>query len=663
MRRILFPLALLALASAVVAVGYLFLRPSAAPLPSLPTIGDRTPAPAEEPSRRVELVRGGIYAGVVRDEAGAPIPGATVWLVGYETGERLGPSLGATATEDGDAVDLSQLPSIGFETAAEGKTDAAGRFRIAADAESAIRIVAAHRAGYMPELVAIGGPREDLAITLEEAGQVVGRVVDAESGDAVPGAKVTIYLQQRALVPTARPGERAGGAPEKRPLSPFAVAQRWVAESLGTRIWGLTTDGEPGLTVLTDGDGVFRFGPVGDAVQLEFVITHPDYMWIDFDNTDGESVRRMVVGPGETVERTFELVRGKEISGRVVDESTGRGVADVLVEVEHVVPYKQHWWNRDKKRRTRTKRDGSFRVAGLSFGPYIATLRPPTGGMEFIPSIPEGATDVVWEIGHRGAIEGRVVGFETAPKTVTLVLEARGDATGGRQRVLQPRLGEGGTFTVTGVRPGAYLAWVKADGRSSLPQPLDVIGQDTTAATFEIGGGGVLALEVVDDAGRIVDPVQVVLLRLGGEPDGEVALGTLVTRRGRLLAEALAPGRYRVRLVSPEALPTASDPFDILDGRTTNLGTIELPRRAWLQIRGVRVGAGGPRSPGVVDLAVREGAEGDFRPLPPLKGQPVPIRPGTVTVRAQSSAGLAFERTFDVGGGETVDVDVVLREE
>ncbi len=661
MRRVLLLLGLFAVVVGAVAVALFLGRPTERTVPEIPiVVKEAREAPSvERPS--ADLPRGGVYAGIVQDAKGVPIPGATVLLVAFETGQHAGPGVVGTSPS-AEGFDFSQVARIGHETAAEGKADAEGRFRVAADADSAIRIVAAYRQGYMPDLFAVTGPREDLVLTLEEAGQFVGHVVDAETKRPVPGARVTIYLQQRALKPTSAPGSFEGGAPESVALSPFAIAQRWVVEALGQRVWGLTSSGEPGFDVLTDADGDFRFGPVGDKVQLEFVVTHPDYMWTDFDTQpDGETVRT-VVRPGETVERTFALVKGHSITGRVVDAEDDKGVADVLVEIEHVNQSLQHWWYRVKKRTTRSGKDGRFRVGGLSDGPYVATLRPPTGGVEFIPGIPEDAKDVVWEIKHRGALRGRIDGLVQPKGTeVAVILETpTQDTSEGRHSVFRAALDADARFTVPDLLPGWYEVWVQAAGQSSIPKRVRVEAHQTEPVVFELGGGGGLALRVLDSRGRVVDPAQVQLVRVEGDADGPT-LGSFVTRRGRLDAQAIAPGRYRLRVVATEFVPYASEPFEIVDAKTTDLGAIQLLQRAWLRIKEVVVADRPGTAVGVVSISLREGEKGDFRPLPPLTGHPVAIRPGSITVRAESSKGLSYEETFQVAEGETLPVAVELR--
>ena len=437
------------------------------------------------------------------------------------------------------------------------------------------------------------------------------------------------------------------------------MAQSWVAKELSARVWGLQWEGEPGLKLWTDPNGEFRFGPVGDEVQLEFVIDHPDYMWTEFDRGDTGHAVRTVVHPGEVVERTFELERGKWISGQVIEKDSGRGVEGVEIRIDHVAQYAQHWWYRTRKRKAVTARDGTFKVSGLSFGPYTATLSHPSFGDQFIPNIPEFAEGLVWEVDKLGAVLGRVVGLEPDVRTrLQLVLEAvEAEATEGRQTTRQVVADESGRFLAEGIRPGTYRVWVHAGKRTSMPTEVEIRSLETTDVSLELGGGGRLKLRVFEAGGGTLDPAEVRLVRIQGEE--EIPLGRFVTRGGRLDAEGILPGRYRAEVVAPGFLAAETEPFDIREDGLTDVGDVDLRRNGFLRIQ--RIGdTEGQLPSGRVVLEVREGDDGPFRALGLLTGQDLPVRPGPVTVRASTTDGLGFERTYDVPDGAVVVVDVVL---
>lgn len=658
MRPLPATLAFLALLAAATAVG-LFLLGGEPPGPEeLPTELPRT-RPVHVPvPPRMDLPRGGIYAGIVVDEDGTPVVAAIIRLVAFDTGEEAF----RRQPEDPQSFDASQIAVIDFRTAAEGKTDAAGRFRIAADARSAIRLVLAFHKGYAPGLVAVEGPTESLRIVLSRAGEFVGHVVDDETGRPIAGARVAIYLQNRTRPVTAGEGEKIRRERNRDPVSVFAVAQRWVARELGPLVWGVEWQGDEAIHMLTDEDGEFRLAPIGDEVQLEFVITHPGYMWTEFDRREDGGIERTVVPRGGVVERTFRLQKGKWIEGNVVDRDTGRGVPEVLVIVEHVAQHTQHWWYRTKGRRTRTQRDGSFRVGGLSFGPYIARYEHPAFGRENVHGIPENARDLRWYAPHLGAIHGRVEGLGEGNfgAEILVLLESIDDVPDqSRHRQFRPRLLPEDDFLLRGIRPGRWRTWAKAAGRSSMPQEVEIEGLEVEEVTYVLGGGGAFELRVWDAGGRIVDPAMVVLIRVGGE-DGatEQPLGRFVTREGRLDASGVVPGRYVARVTAPGFLPARTEPFRVVEEGRTSVADVVLHEAATLRVAGI-YGADGRPATCIVRLSVREG-DGAFRMLPPIGRPEVPVRPGEVTVRALATDGSSWEETFEVSDGELLPVTVRL---
>ena len=207
MKRLPLLLSVLALLAAVAAIAWVFTRepPPAEEVP-LPLARSDTPATGHA---AIEMPKGGIHLGIVVDRDGKPVEGATVLLVAYDAGDQL---TGTSAADqaDPDVFDPRLLPVVGFRTAAEGRTDAGGRFRIAADAASAVRLVAAYKMGYVPALLPaapLGSETAGGAAARRHVRRPRGRRGD---GSPVPAARITLYLQQKARVPDARPGEQTG---------------------------------------------------------------------------------------------------------------------------------------------------------------------------------------------------------------------------------------------------------------------------------------------------------------------------------------------------------------------------------------------------------------------------------------------------------------------
>ncbi|MFV1959810.1 MAG: hypothetical protein ACC662_10405, partial [Planctomycetota bacterium] len=169
MRRLPGILTLVALLAAIATVVYVFVLQSPPPVETLDLeiAHDTTPAPRRS---AVELPKGGVYRGLVVDAQGKPLEGASVLLVAYDAGDALAGRASAAMNDDPASFDVSRLPVIGFRTAAEGKTDAGGRFSIAAGSQSSIHVIAAYARGYMPALVLVEGPEKGTRVVLQAGG-------------------------------------------------------------------------------------------------------------------------------------------------------------------------------------------------------------------------------------------------------------------------------------------------------------------------------------------------------------------------------------------------------------------------------------------------------------------------------------------------------------
>jgi hypothetical protein len=599
--------------------------------------------------------RGGVYTGVVVDGEGTPVAGASVLLVALDTGDA-GADLEPADPTAPAPFDPTKVAVIDYKAAGEGRTDAAGRFRVAADGAAAVGHVVAWSQGFMPRIVDVGGRTSDITIVVQAGGRVIGKVIDKETGRPISGADVAVYLQNKASVPGV------GGDPGVPvPLEPLAVLQRFVARVLGPRVWGVRWEGDDALHVKTDRDGRFEFGPVGDTVQIEFVVTHSDYMWTDMDLKD-DRVRRTVVGPGETVERTFQLERGNFIEGRVVDDQ-GNGLPDVAVEVEHVVQRAQHWWYRNKRRVSTTRSDGSFRVSGLSHGDYVVVLRHPSFGTEHHGSIPENATGLQFVVRPVGGLSGVVEGLDRpAPGARVEVqleeVDPKGQVTGRHSRRFHLDLA--GAFQWPDLVPRKYVLQVRSGERSSLPMDVEIESHRVTAVTVILGGGGTVELTVTDAAGRRVDPAAVTLTQVG-EGGSSRPYGQYVSRAGVVRAEGIRPGTYRAEVTSPQFIPVKVEPFQVEERGVTRPPPVTLARWAFLRIAEFKDRR---RVRSLPRVELRHG-DGAWTRAPAASGPTsiaIRVHPGAVGVRVVTEAEgtVLWEQTYQVADGGHQDVEVVL---
>jgi hypothetical protein len=262
------------------------------------------------------------------------------------------------------------------------KTCPDGTFDMPAGSDRIVALFAYQRA-YSPGMISHTKatplePGRKHEIRLSAAGWFKGLAVDAITREPVGNVDVSIYLQ--TVANRDRPGADAFAS-----TNAFSRFQSWVATELGPLVWGVQPrPGDSAMHVTTKPDGTFEFGPVMKEVQLEFVLTHPDYMWSHYDElvtlaSDNENREgrpplqrrlRTTVEPGRTVEKTFPLERGREVKGTVLD-STKKPIPDVDVALEHVVQAGQHLWYRFRQRHGRTDKDGRFHIAGLSHPPYV----------------------------------------------------------------------------------------------------------------------------------------------------------------------------------------------------------------------------------------------------------------------------------------------------
>ena len=641
----------------LVAVGALaFLMRS--PTPGAEPVSDLAPDAARQAptsaSLGAEHIQGGIYAGTVLDTQDRPIPGARVLLVAYGTGA---PDM-ATA---GQGADDAPIMRVGNHTiAGEGIADEQGAFRIAADSQSMVTRVLAYHVGHFLDVVEVKRPREDLRLRLQPAGRVIGTVVDDKTGQPVPRAVVDIYLQQK-VAPLPEGAEKGGYVPFKRPqheTSWLVTLGRFISRDLGKRIWDVADSGSETIRVYTDDNGQFEFGPIGNSVQLEFVITHARYMWYDFDTDGGKKApRRTVVQPGETVERTFRLKPGKHIAGQVVDDE-GKGLPEVQVKVQSISAYYRHWWYRSKWRYTRTDAEGRFRVDGLADGAQEVVLTHPSFKSKTM-SAKAGTDDLLVVADRFGAIEGRVDGIASREtlRTLTVILESLEKNPVGERRMRKTAmLTKENTFLVQRVAPGRYRVWIKAGKLGSQPVELTVEPLQTVTEIFEVGAGGSIMLRVLDDQGGLLDPASARLVSL--QDGAERPMGTFVSREGELDIDGVAPGTYRLEVSAPGRITRKTETFQVARDRVTRLPAVELGSWAYLRFGQPTNERGRPAQiDGQLVLEIkREGA--DFERIL-AAGIERPVEPGTYTVRARTDS-TAFESSVTVGSGETKDVEIVL---
>lgn len=674
-RRVLWILLAVAVTGFGLAAWYLRNRPRP-PLPYEVDADARPAAPPVDPTISSGVFesapKGGTFSGtVVEAEDGAPIAHAQVLLVATSDNELV--SILAT---DADGVGPTQdIPVFGsYRVAARGVTDAKGAFRLSGG-EARVVALFAHESGHglgmvrhMRTAPLTAGPGHQ--IRLARAGYLEGTVIDHVTRAPVAGADVSIYLQHPA-------NQDGKGTTALTATSSFAVFQAFITQQLGSEIWGIEPrPNDEALHKFSDRDGKFRFGPIMKEVQLEFIVSHREYAWTDGDpevaleqdnpGTDpAAKVRtrklRTVVPPGATVERTFELSKGKELSGTVVDDKAVP-FADVVVSLEHVAQYTQHYWYRTHTRGAKTDAAGRFRIAGLSYGPYVLTMTHPAFEKKVFQPIPE-ASDQTYVIPRGGWIDARVTGSPSdRPSFVAdlrlVKVAAKAGAGEGVERREHIAVRDG-LFSLEKVEPGHYELSMTSGRLVASPVRVEVVAGVGATVELALRGGGGFRLSVVNSLGGAIDPVAAEIELAMGDGMFQRA-GMVLARVGVIEAEGLVAGRYRISARAQGYVAGVTEPFDVGAERMTPVPALTLRRAGILKIVSVKDENG--RAP--VDGAIRSFTiiQGDGSPVAAgaLATGTVPVAPGPVVVRVTMEDGRVSETKIDVAEGETASVDVVL---
>ncbi len=694
MRTVAILAVLIALAAALVT--FILFGGNATPpdYEALPTPSkEHTPDPAPMPeymkgARALRPQAGGVYAGRVLTRSDTPIEGATVLLVEYSTGLLKGGPAGLDPDEESDdSINPYGVALVGNNgIAAETRSDGDGHFTLAADAGQMISHVVAFHDGYFLQVLDVRGDetskhgRDDLLFHLQEGGRVKGRVVDDESGAPVADALVEVNLQSITVPPIDTPeeGEHVGTrtwTPEMRPrFSQIPQLVQFIAKHLGERVWGIRYEGGSSLRLYTDKQGRFEIGPLGDEVQLEFVVTHPEYAWTDMDRPDGGSKapRRLIVTPGKTAHRELRLKKGGEISGKVID-GDGRGVAGVEIHARSIVATPRHtYYVNGRPRKAITGSDGSFRVAGLATEVHNLEARHPAIGILHEYAVKPGTDDLVMVAERKSALVARLKGGARrhAGGPVRVHMTQRDEnghvlARSLRRAVLRADQ----TFALSEISPGSYEAWCTVESESSQPVTFDVKPMGTAAVEFDMEGGGSFILPLDGDGAHVVDPAMAKLIRLAPAKTGnatppgpESELGNFLSREGMIDARGVAPGRYKLRVSAVGFVTAESPPFVVEAGEHTELSALILKRFAKLRFAGF-VTADGRRPKGMVILEMKVGT-GEFKRVQGLsRDGEIEVPPGPIEVRAYV-VGTNWKAADKerVNSGEVKAIQIVFKE-
>jgi uncharacterized GH25 family protein len=539
----------------------------------------------------VQVRAGRTLRGRVADATGAPVAGATVrafWM------------------------------SDGKFSSRQARSGADGRFRLAGVGEGPIQNVLASAKGYSNETETGVTTDEDLELTLERAGSIVGRIVHAETGEPVsarvearpeakadtmggmrfafgfeedvyadadgsfrveslePG-KYTVVATAQGKAPARKAGvevrsedvadvgtlpisdglELRGRVLDVKDESPVAGAVVTVDEP---RAFGRMPFGEAAArTALSDALGGFEVGGL-EAKAYEVGVSHPDYARADARAQVGESTPEVVV----------RLSRGGILTGAVRDAQA------VPVPGATVMVMQGMGGNLQS---TTTGDDGVYRLERLAPGSYRA-MRAPEGNRIMIgpgmktAEIREGEVTVLdFDDASRITLTGRVLRGDR-PVGGAMLVFLPGDSFDAPPTEMKTAHAEGdGRFQVGLDRPGLYTVVVQGGGdfMGRGTAKVQVPDQPQVVQDVVLSSGGIAGTVTGPDGKGIVSAV------VQATPDPPPAPGRLggsgaQTRAGGEYAiEGLDPGSYKVRAMAPGHRPAEATATVTSEGGTVRV--------------------------------------------------------------------------------------------
>jgi large repetitive protein len=564
-----------------------------------------------EPGEPVVLtLRPGVtISGFLRDRSGA---GASGWSVSARAAGQEGPGVfgpGALRSEEPTGPDGAFL----LEGAVAGET---------------YDLQVMGPAGLGPRQAGVVAPAEGLELTVTGNGEIRGRVVDADSGRAIPDFQVRYQPDAQGgmrFVFRAGPG-RGRGPHEKLPFhaedGAFAIedvpAGRWTVEAFA-----------PGYQPGSAAGVVVEEGEAAEGVEIR-------------------------------------LSKGGAIAGRVLESRTGRPVLDATVRAElsgGASPTAMVRVGADAgDGEAATDAEGRYEIAGLAPGTYVLTASHPdwseaTARVELAEE--PASADI--RLSRGGSLGGAVLASGRPVAGAQVSLSAAGD-TGARPGAGFPGSGEqgalsdeGGRFRFDRLTPGRYTLAASLGGQSSPPVEAVLTGEGAQEVQLVLGEGALVRGVVT------------------GLPDAQLA-GVNVGAQGRDFFATTRTGQGGVFEVAgvPEGMLTLrANAGDFMSGTRSAQATVtiapgqaeataEIVFEAGHRVDG-RVTRGGRPVTDAMVQAMPEGGGGrsasgrtDETGSFVLDG----LGEGRHTLVASSlSGGAPIRRTVDVTGDATVDLE------
>jgi hypothetical protein len=510
-----------------------------------------------------------------------------------------------------NALVLARPAGADRERAEAVRTDAAGRFRLAADG-AAVRDLRVESPGLAPATLRRVRGGTPLRIALGKGLALDGVVREARTGEPVADARVEAREQggDRFWAPS----QPKAGLVEAR----SDARGRFRLEGLGHGIYTVTgrsrergralrravvAGGRVDLMLVAGGTlaGAVR-GPDRKAVEGAVVRVEPEAVHVPrreepiaAEATDARGwfelaglepgVYRLVVTHGDfapavvsglsvaadaEVPTRVDLERGAAVSGRLValpdrplpgrisvHELDGEPAPAIVTDLSN----------------TRIAGDGRFRLPRLPRGSHSLMLMADGYATRSI-DVNVGSQDVdlgdvaldpgltirglVRDDADRPVAGSRLTAFQWRGAEGLVRVESQGD----------------GSFVLGGLSPGQYRVTASASG-------YDVTTQDVAAGAEDVAlvlrpAGGVKGT-VVDSAGRTVEAFTVAA-RPASRPAAPQDFQVVADSAGGFAVEGLAAGTYALLVSAPGAGTTTVAGVEVRSGSTTDVGLVRLPR-------------------------------------------------------------------------------------